>query len=133
VDAALPDLDAAARFTFLAMDVLQPLVQWTVLGHQGTLDRLEPHWYGFGNGEQDNRTGFERWLAAPTVDTMVVLDRPSGPPAYRLTPTVLLHCELRDLLATQRTFQLTKRQEFPEQGIEVQVWKRNRQVATCLP
>jgi hypothetical protein len=126
------DLDSASKATVLSAVPVQPLAQWTVLEHQGRLDRLEEHWYGFAEGAygQANQERFRAWLEAPTCDTLVFLDRlPSSELFWEGVGEVRYHAELRELLAHQHNFRLVKDVPFPRQGCRVQVWKRGGEIS----
>jgi Dolichyl-phosphate-mannose-protein mannosyltransferase len=122
------DLDQANRATVLSVLPIQPLAQWTTLERHGRLDRLEEHWYGFADGAvgEANRSQFRAWLAHPTCDTLVFVDRlaTGGGLWDRDADMVQYHAELRDLLTQQHTFHLVRDVPFPQQGCRVQVWKK---------
>jgi hypothetical protein len=124
-DVYLATLDQSRCATILAAVPVKPLAQWTVLERYGRLDRLEEHWYGFGNPGAENRQEFQNWLWTTKCDTLVYFDRLPGPDRWEPVAEVLLHAELRDQVLGQQVFRLVEEKVFPRHGCRVLVWRKD--------
>jgi hypothetical protein len=122
-DFYLPELDRSQRCAILPTMAFRPTAEWTFLQRHGTLDRLEPTWFGFAGDGLDNRQGFRRWLETTSVDTLVYLERYPGLCAWE-DAGECRHAELRDLLRTQHAFVRVKEKDFSHLSCTVTVWKR---------
>jgi hypothetical protein len=124
-DAYLPELASAGRATVLAAAPVRILTQWALLEGCGRLDRLEEHWYGFGDGEPANCDGFARWLRDTPCDTIVFVGPLPGQRRWDPGPECDRVGRLLDVLRRQDTFRPVKRRDFPPLGVCVVVWRRD--------
>jgi hypothetical protein len=125
-DTYVPDLAAAGRATVLAAAPVRTLTQWALFEWCGGLDRLEEHWYGFGDDASANRDGFNRWLAETTCDTIVFVGPLPGQRRWEPGPECDVVGQFLDPLRRQKVFHLARAQDFAHLGLQVFVWKRGR-------
>jgi hypothetical protein len=123
-DPCLASLDGARRATILATVPVRMLAQWVVLQRYGSFERLEEHWYGFGDAGPANRQGFRDWLHTTSCDTLIFFAHLPGQGHWEDVAEVALHAELGDLLRQQRVFRLAEEHPFPRHGCTVQVWRK---------
>jgi hypothetical protein len=123
-DAYLPDLDSSTRALILTTMPLKPMAQWTFLERYGRFDRLEEHWYGFGEAGEANRRGFADWVRTTDCDTVIFCETTISRDGVDSGPESALHAELKDVLPAQTIFRLAGQHEFPRHACRVQVWRR---------
>src|SRR5262249_22572447 len=82
-DSYFPAVANSPHPTLLSAAPVRTLTQWALLERCGDLDRLEEHWYGFGNDEPSNQEGFARWLATTACDTVVCVGALPGKPRWQ--------------------------------------------------
>jgi hypothetical protein len=125
-DAYLPSLAEARRATIVSTVPMKWLTTWTYLERYGQSDWLETDLKGYGFTDEEHRQAFQKWLETTPSDTLVFIDVPPG--SYFYVPGAVneMYGALRDLLATQAVFQLTKRRELPQYGCAITIWSRSR-------
>jgi hypothetical protein len=125
IEPLAPELDAAPRTLVLSNVPLRFFIQWNVLARHGSLDRLDEHWWGFGERGVDPATGFRRWLQAPPARTIVVY-RFEGDLAsfFAANPEVAGQTVAAALLREQAQFQLVATHELPRHRCTVEIWRR---------
>jgi hypothetical protein len=127
-DGYLEALNGAEPVTILSAVPFRFLSEWTYTERYGTHARLDSHWFGFGSPGESNRQGFQRWLATTRCATLVFVERLPGAGDCCYTnpkePECLFHEELAPLLQAQTTFRLIERQDHPQHGLSVTIWRR---------
>lgn len=123
-DAYLPDLDRAGRAILLTTMPLKPMAQWTLLERHGSFNRLEEHWYGFGDVGEANRRGFADWLRTTDCDTVIFCETTIDRAKVDTGPECALHAELKDVLPAQTRFRLVAQRNLPHHACRIQVWRR---------
>jgi hypothetical protein len=125
-DSYVPAVAGSGRAAVMAAAPVRTLTQWALLERCGDLDRLEEHWYGFGEDAGANHEGFARWLATTTCDTVVYVGVLPGELRWQAGAECHRVGELLEPLRRQRVFRLVREEAFARLGYCVLVWRRDR-------
>lgn len=121
-DRYLPALADAHHPAIFSQEPIKFFSSWTYLQRYGRLARLETSLRGEPT-EAEFPRAFDQWLDQSACDVFVFLDFPKGSklyegcqlPGYRQVPEVL---------ADRDDFHLFDRQDYPQYGCAVTIWKR---------
>jgi hypothetical protein len=135
-DRYLDELEGSRRVMLLSSVPIRFLAEWTFAERYAGRVALEEHWFGFGSPGNENRLGFARWLETTSCDALVYVERMADTgqaTKYPQTPEDQFLAELRPVLDAQTTFVPVARQESPEHGLLVTVWRRASATHAAAP
>lgn len=112
------------RVVVLGSTPIRFLAEWAILEADGSLKRLEPHWFGFNANGQDNGRSFRRWLDSPTSDVILFAEVPGQTTDPECEMLVAVHRELLPILDSASNFTLKRTHDAG--GLRLRVYERER-------